>query len=538
MALNTYSSALVMDPATGHGVAGVILEVTDLVTGVPVTTYDVNGVKRQVVTNSKGYTGTFYTDDTVGQVLLQTGGITLPAIAKEVISASVDAAKIAQAAAEAAAALVDAPAGTVVRSVVEGDLGATDSTMKTQISGIARDTVQEDLEASGANGIKNQIVAIAKATLDDELSDDATASGSLIRKLAAIRNPYVEGVPLYSLGHSYTMYPYPYGTQYTGEYYMRLKQRLKLGDVYPIGRSATIAIDNFGRLLSDEYDDGKAYWTPGQRGIALIQNTMNELGSSLAPDATFRGMWKMGIMGEIALISSGETKGVPQASATSGTWTRHNNVESKKGLNGETYFASAAAWVEWTFSGTEVFVVAPISTTYALNTWSVTVDGAAKLTNIAATGMKSDYTDAVTGASMNYTPGIWRISGLSSGAHTLRFTRGTTGNTFVHGIIIPSATPPQIFLAKEPPRAGSGASIYNANVGWYNAEIDNFAATFSNVTAVDLAPGWDNSTMISSLDVAGGSFHPNDKGHSLMADHFAAAINTKITSWMNGVVVL
>lgn len=423
-------------------------------------------------------------------------------------------------------------------------LGGT-STNRTFTFGIPRG-------ADGTNGTSATISSATANTLAAGASATVTLGGTSTNRTFtfgiprgdkgekgdAVPNVYVEGVPLYNFGHSYTMYPYPYSTKLTGEYYLKVARRLKLGDVYPLGRSATIAIDNFGRLLSSKYDGGKAYWTPGSKGIVLIQNTMNELGSSSAADATFRNMWKMGIMGEIALASSAQTKDFTQASLSSGTWQKHNNAEAKKGMNGVTYFSStASAYVEWTFSGTEVFFVAPISkTAYAVGAWNVTVDGTTKISSTNTTGMKMDYTDAVTGVNENYTPGIWRITGLSNTSHTLRFNR-ESGNAFVNGIIIPAPNPPLIIIGKEPTRGGSAAAIYTANIGWYNSEIDNFVASFSNVYSVDLAVGWDNNTMVGSLDT-GSNFHPNDIGHSLIADHFTRRINELVTTWTDGVVIL
>lgn len=129
MPFNTYSPDLVYDPASRRGVAGVVAQVTDLLTGVPVATYDENGVARPVVTNPQGYIATFWTDNTVTQVMVNAGGIALPMIAQEMVGAGVDAAQAAQAAAEAAAALVGAPADTAIATAVASGATATDAAL-------------------------------------------------------------------------------------------------------------------------------------------------------------------------------------------------------------------------------------------------------------------------------------------------------------------------------------------------------------------------------------------------------------------------
>lgn len=422
----------------------------------------------------------------------------------------------------------DGPGGTALLYSIRGTIEEV----------MARTALAEQYAADAAASAAN-IAAFQDSGLHEVLDDPATSSGKLIRRLAHVPNPYVEGVPLYNIGHSYTMYPYPYATKFGGEYYRRVAKRLHMGPVYPLGRSATYAIDNFGRMLSDKYDGGIAKWTPGSKGVGIIQNAMNELGSGAAADTKFRNNWRMGILGEIALMSSAETKDYDQRSAVSGTWSWHNTTEAEKGLNSKNYFSSTAgAYVEWTFSGPEVFLVAPISDTYALSTFTVSVDGVDKLGTVNPMGQKHPTsTDSVSGTVHAYTSGIWRITGLSAGAHTLRFTRNGTGNAFVGGIIVPATNPPVVYLVKEPPRAGTGAPTYTANIAWYNGELDTLAASFPNVYTVDFAPEWDNSVMIGSLDT-GASFHPNDIGHSKMADHMVNAINSTITTWRNGVVIL
>ena len=361
-------------------------------------------------------------------------------------------------------------------------------------------------------------------------------------------NRYVEGVPLYSMGHSYTIYPYPYGTQWTGEYPVRVKNRLFLGPAHAKGRSGTIAIDNFGRLLSPTYDNGSGYWKPNSKGIVLIENTINELGSGNAGNAVFREMWRMAITSQIAAFSSANYLAYSNIVSSTGTWTKHTVDYTDKSVNGEGFYFSSTAGAElrWTVTGDTVWVVVPVANTYGARDLEFRI-GTTVLGSWNPQGKKIDYNDAVFGSSKDYTPVAIKVSGLNAAAGTTgtktftvrrKDTSVSTGtNAFVSGVIIPSPNPPAIFLAKEPPRNGPSGATYSANIDWYNTATDQIASEFSNVHTVDLAPGWDNFTMVSSLDT-GSNFHPNDIGHSHIADCFVDAINTTITSWQNGVVII
>ena len=364
-----------------------------------------------------------------------------------------------------------------------------------------------------------------------------------------VPNKFVEGVPLYSMGHSYTMYPYPYATKYTGEYYARVKERLSLGALWAKGRSATFAIDNFGRMLSATYDGGSGTWTPNAYGICVIQNTMNELGSGLSSDSVFRGMWEHGIRSQVQLMRSKTI--VSAADMTEvGAWTNlnTNTFGAVKGYNLVARFSNASgASLSTVVTGDECSVVGYINTaTYAAQDIEVLVNGTVRASFTCKGAKHATQVDAVTQTAEAMTPVAFRVKGLNAWAGTSgnktvlvrRKTGASAENIFITAVLVPREAPPMIFLVKEPPRAGAGAGTYTANIAYYNSRLDAIASEYDNVFTVDFAPGWDNTKMIGSLDVAGGSFHPNDIGHSLMADHLTAAINTRINTWVNGVVVL
>ena len=392
------------------------------------------------------------------------------------------------------------------------------------------------------------IEAGAEVNVQSDWTQTTTSSDDYIKNKPdiTIPNKYVEGVPLYVIGHSYTIYPYPYATQYTGEYPIRIRNRLKMSDVYPIGRSGTIAADNFGRMISTSYDSGNARWVEGSKGVCIIHNTINELGSSQAGDSDYRTLWADSIRGEIATFNATAIKSYADRSAVSGTWTAGAQSRDTKGIDGTTYFSAynSGAYIEWAVSGgDEVWVVGVAAkTAYPVGKLDVICNGTT-LDTLDGNSLKPSYTDTVLAADLDYTPHAWKVTGLNAaagttGAKTVRVkVAGTSGNCFISGIIEPATNPPAIFLAKEPPRAGSAAQTYLDNIAWYNAMTDTIAAEFSNVYAVDLSTGWDNDTMVSSLDTVH-EFHPNDIGMELIAEHFTTAINTNITDWVDGVSVL
>lgn len=182
MPFNTYSPDLVYDAASRRGVAGVVAKVTDLLTGVPVNTYDENGAPRPVITNPQGYISTFWTDDTVSQIMVEAGGVSLPMIAQELVGAGVDAALAAQAAAEAAqqaaqdaAGLVGAPADSVVGTLVSTPGTDTKTTLDAAYAG----------KALATTSVEGLMPAGDKSKLD--AATEAATAGALAKRDASGR---------------------------------------------------------------------------------------------------------------------------------------------------------------------------------------------------------------------------------------------------------------------------------------------------------------------------------------------------------------
>ena len=87
-----------------------------------------------------------------------------------------------------------------------------------------------------------------------------------------------------------------------------------------------------------------------------------------------------------------------------------------------------------------------------------------------------------------------------------------------------SSTPPRVYVALEPPRnpdATDQGAVANfvANDPAYRDLIQAACDDYSYATAVDLAPGWDNTTMVAT-GVDPFNFHPNATGMTFIADRF------------------
>lgn len=362
--------------------------------------------------------------------------------------------------------------------------------------------------------------------------------------------PPVEGCSLYSYGHSYTIQPGPYSTPNGGEYQLRLGKRLGMGPVFSRGRSGTPAPDTFGLALSKSFNDAPAVprdWTPGSRGVVLLQNYMNEASGNQGSDPKFRDMWKRSMRSVMALVSAGKMLTASEGTRR-GTWTKYANVDSVSiWANEDIYFATqTTAEIDFTVTGDEVWVVvAATAASYPVADLEVRCGGKVVATH-ATSGVNPEYTSVVRpGRATNQYPGAYKVTGLNAAAgttgnKTITIKPRTNGTFFINAVLIPSVAKPAIFVAKEPPRspgATTGSAAFAQNDPAFRAMVDELVGEFENAYAVDLAPGWDNSKFVGSLDV-NHKFHPNDLGMQHIASSFEEGIRSHIRSPVNGVMVL
>lgn len=197
---------------------------------------------------------------------------------------------------------------------------------------------------------------------------------------------------------------------------------------------------------------------------------------------------------------------------TSGTWT-----DTPINSIGKTT-SSAGAYAEATVSGESVYVSYYIHSEIA-DVFEVYVDGVLKAT------------ETVDGASIGdtligrgYAPGCLRISGLSSGSHTVRVTHvsGTTFLEFIAGSR--QSRHPRFFVADIPYRGAGAYSAGNsdANTDAYNDAIADMVAELVSdrhrVYGIDHAGFFDATTDYAGTD----GIHPGIPGHAALAASYLA----------------
>lgn len=364
-------------------------------------------------------------------------------------------------------------------------------------------------------------------------------------------NPWVEGVPLYMYGHSFTMYPAPYNTPEKGEMVARVASRLRFGSFYGRGRSGTPLVDQIPMMFNDAIAtpnglSGSRRWIPGSKGVVLAQHYMNEIGSGVQADAAYMNHWKQSLRTEFALMGSGSVISSETATKTTGQWTKLV-TGSEWFWNSEVYFSSTV--------GARISFVVPsgdVCWIVLANSYSGYNTGAAKIlvgstlknhSTIITQGKMAQFT-SVHGGTRNYAPAAYKITGLNAmagttGAKSVSIEVTEAKNTFVSACFVPSSTPPRIFYGFEVPRADVADTNPNLDASRraiFRAAAEEVIAEFPNAHGVDLAPGWDRAMMVGSLDSA--KFHPNDYGMKHHADKYVEAINTHITGPDPGVMVL
>lgn len=403
---------------------------------------------------------------------------------------------------------------------------------------------------SRVSGVEAQVVDLEGdlAPIPAEISSISADLATLTTTVDSLGGvtPFVEGVKLYSYGHSYTYAPNAWSTPNGGEYGYRVGGRIRASETFCRGRSGTPAIDTLCLAMSSSWDTQTTLnrqWTPGSKGLVLLQNYMNEMPMADGVQPLFRDMWIRSIRSLIGLFSSDKITTVSSLTRR-GAWTSYGNSTNKIMFVGEDcMFANTiGAEIDASVTGDEAWVITTTSdNTYSLGEIEVLCGGSVVLTeNLNARNWP--YTSTVRPGEVRSMYPTWlRVSGLNaasgtSGQKTITIRVKTAGTVFINGVAQPSATPPHVFLGKEPlrsPLATSGNANYLINRPVYDAMAEQVAGEFPNVTLVDLDVGWDVDTMVSSIDP--GKHHPNDLGMWSLANQFTAAINETISSPVNGV---
>lgn len=451
--------------------------------------------------------------------------------------------------------LVDALGGLtgIQTEVAKAETAAAGAAVQADRAEAAAASIDMTALNARMDGMDDGITGLAgdMSTLETTVAGKASQA-AVDAELAKLRRvDPVEGVSLYSYGHSYTMMPGPYSTPNGGEYQLRVGRRLNMGTVYSRGRSGTPAPDTFARMLAPAFGQVGGVvckWTPGDRGIVLLQNYMNEAAAAYGSDPKYLDMWLRTVRSIVALVSSGQHL-LPGSATKVGTWTKSAGPGSPLFAGDDLVFAqSASAELQYQVTGDEIWVVAAASSTYALGDFKVICNGVT-LRTVATNGTNPTYasTAVTNGFDGVYWPCAYKVTGLNAaagttGTKTVRVMPTSTTTTFQNGILVPSAAKPHVFLAKEPTRnpnaADTAASARFAAIrASYEAMVDQIASEFPNVHAVNLEPGWDNTRFVGSLDTTH-RFHPNDLGMQHIAGKFEQAIRAQITTSIDGVMVL
>lgn len=362
-------------------------------------------------------------------------------------------------------------------------------------------------------------------------------------------NPYVTASTLYSYGHSYTMVPTPYGTPNMGEQVNILYRRMEFGSRKGLGRSGTPLTDMFSCMLAPEWGDVymsqtlDRTWTPGTRGVVMLQNYMNEAGGAGMISQAWVDWWGLMLRSTFALLSSESI--IPTSAATkTGTWQPFSaaQVLNKACYQGSIDFSNAAgSTMTFTVPGDEVWLLLAASNAGVSGSkFDLAVNNSA-FGSVSVEGIRPLYTSVINSGLTNRNPIAVKVSGLNVKAGTtgnkqLKLTVPAGATSFINGVIIPSKTPPPIFYGLEPPRDNAN---FIASDPLYRAKVAQIAPEFSNVHVADLAEGYDPATMISSLDSSEirPAFHPNDLGQLAQASAYQRVMNTVINQTFPGMVI-
>lgn len=361
-------------------------------------------------------------------------------------------------------------------------------------------------------------------------------------------NPNIEGAPLYVYGHSWTMHPNPYSTPYTGEYQSRVASRLRLGQVSNNGHSGTKMPEVLAGAIAPTYAGRSRHFKIGSRGIVVLQALINDIssGSNTADDPLYKETFKRSLRAFLAWVSAGTWHPVTSATST-GTWVDTSETAAAMYPNGMLKHSRVAgSQLSWTVTGDEAWVwcMASDPTMMSGGAWTATVGGTAVGSFTAQGAVKAFNT--VAGVNRRDMAVAIRLTGLdaaagTSGSKTLTLTKEVDGqDTYIAGVSIPSPNPPRVYVAKEAPfnPAASAASVarFNERAPAYHQIIESVVGEFRNAHVVDMAEGWDNATMIASLDKA--RCHPNDLGMERLAATLSARIRETLTTPDPGVLTL
>ncbi len=352
----------------------------------------------------------------------------------------------------------------------------------------------------------------------------------------------VDGV--YSYGHSFTMDNYPYAPGQ--EYAKKVGAALGVPAVLR-GRSGSKLLDTVCAVVAPKakvYSTGGfvnsgRVWAEGTdtgSHVVLLQNVHNDEDDPASTPAYEAGY---GSALRLALAAFGaKSKTLAAAATRTGAWSTASYPDRAPG--GVMYYTSSwPASMTFTVTGDECHIatVGCDSAYLTYGTFRIAVNGVT-YGYYNGTGKMGAYLDSVDHTTLvKWCPVGIRVTGMNAltgttGAKTITISKSSDDGhpIWVSAVYQASPTPPRVFVGLEPPRNPDSTdqaqlALFNANDPDYRAKIATVSADYPYVTVVDLAPDWDNSTMVAT-GVDPSNFHPNTAGMEHLAASFVAAIGT------------
>jgi lysophospholipase L1-like esterase len=306
------------------------------------------------------------------------------------------------------------------------------------------------------------------------------------------------------------------------------------GDSITVGSGATVGANAYVSLVAAGRDS--IITNEGQGGTQITTQIDNILATTIGPysastiltgyndmrcygtDATKQATYSATLasaLAWLALPESHKVRGTSAAVTYTGAWTA-----IAQGRVGK-YSATAGATASFSLTGTTIYV-SYLRYTGTAGNFTVTIDGGAPVTVSANVGV----TDCVSRA---FSEGLYRVTGLSAGAHTVVLTQvsNTLYFDWAAGFNAPGKlTAPFVYIGNCLRMNATGyaaGSPFNAGsdtaVSQFNALIQTAISTlFSDglaVLSVDASALYDPSA-----DVYTDNIHPNDQGHAKIAAAF------------------
>lgn len=265
MTVGIFGPALAYDHASKRGVAGVVCKVLDAVTGIPLDALNLDGSEAPVVTNSQGYVPEFALDPAPLLVIVEAGAIRMPMMNLSMVMDSSQAAIDAVQAAQDAAALVDAPADTVIKTLVEGGSTQTRGALElifqkllplvtATADGIMRKTDKAKLDLAAYTAIPSAIAL--RNTLGNIRFTNVYLDGETTAVDSAARKGYVDalavGVTLPNAAHDLNDYVDP------GIFLQPANVGAIAGANYPMPYAGKLDVKRYGVITWQTYQGYQA----------------------------------------------------------------------------------------------------------------------------------------------------------------------------------------------------------------------------------------------------------------------------------------